>query len=158
MAHGGKPNTTRLLDAAGIAYSLVTYEVDESLDASAVAAKLGADPERVFKTLVTRGDKTGIEVFCVPGDGELDLKQAALLTGNKRIEMVRADELLGLTGYIRGGCSPIGLKKPYRIHFDESVVLFDTVFVSAGLRGFQLAINGEELAGYVDATLADLTK
>lgn len=153
----GKPNTARLLEGAEVQYVLVEYEVDDSLDAVTVADKIGAEPERVFKTLVARGDKTGVEVFCLPGNRELDLKKAARITGNKRVEMVNVDELQDLTGYIRGGCSPVGLKKPYRIHIDETAILFERIFISAGLRGLQLEVNAEDVAAFVDAAFADLT-
>lgn len=153
-----KPNTARLLQSAGIEYSQVEYSVEDALDAVTVAAKIGSEPERVFKTLVARGDKSDVEIFCVPGNSELDLKKAARLTGNRRVEMVRPDELQKLTGYIRGGCSPIGMTKPYRIHIDETAVLYQRIFVSAGLRGVQLEVNAEALAGITGAVFADLIK
>ena len=158
MSKHQKPNTVRVLEQAGISCSLTEYPVDEAMDAVSVARKIGAEPERVFKTLVARGDKTGVEIFCLPGNAELDLKTAAVITGNKRVEMVKTDELMGLTGYVRGGCSPVGLKKPYRIYIDETAILFDRIYVSAGLRGLQLEVNAEELAGYVHASFADIIK
>ena len=149
----------RLLEAAGIACELVEYEVDEdALDAVSVAAKIGAEPESVFKTLVARGDATGVEVFCIPGNAELDLKKAARLTGNKRVEMVRADELRELTGYVRGGCSPIGMKKSYRTHFDEMAGAFESIYVSAGLRGLQLKAAPGDLVRFTGAVAADCIK
>ena len=156
MPKSGKPNTARLLESAAIDYSLVEYAVDDVLDAVSVAAKIGAEPELVFKTLVARGDKTGVEIFCVPANAELDLKKAAKISGNKRVEMVRADELFEITGYVRGGCSPVGLKKPYRIHIDETAILYDDIFISAGLRGMQLHINAEKLAEFVGAIFTDI--
>jgi Cys-tRNA(Pro)/Cys-tRNA(Cys) deacylase len=158
MPKSGKPNTTRILQSAGIEYSLVGYEVDDSLDAVTVAGKIGSDPDRVFKTLVARGDRSGVEVFCIPADSELDLKKSARLTGNKRIEMVRPDELLALTGYVRGGCSPVGMKNPYRVHVDETAVLHDKIFVSAGLRGMQLELNPEDLVELIGASFADVAR
>ena len=158
MGKSRKPNTCRLLEDAGIEYTRVEYLDESTLDAVGVAGKIGVDAERVFKTLVTRGDKTGVEVFCVPANEELDPKKAAVLTGNKRIEMVKPVELFELTGYIRGGCSPIGMRKPYRVHLDETAILHDCIYVSAGLRGMQLEINGEKLAGFIGAELADLAK
>lgn len=154
----GLPNTARLLDSAKIEYSIARYPVDDALDAVSVAGKIGAEPERVFKTLVSRGDKSGVEVFCVPGNCELDLKKAARLTGNKAVEMVHPDELPGLTGYVRGGCSPIGMKKSYRIHIDETAVLYPRIFVSGGLRGVQIEVNAEDLCSFLDARYADLTR
>jgi Cys-tRNA(Pro)/Cys-tRNA(Cys) deacylase len=158
MASHGKPNTARILDAAQIEYELVEYTVDEHIDAVSVANKIGADPDRVFKTLVAKGEKSGVEVFCIPGGAELDLKKAARLTGNKRVEMVPADSLKELTGYIRGGCSPIGMKRSYRIHIEETAILYPRIFISAGLIGMQLEINAEDLSNITDATLADLIR
>lgn len=152
------PNTARLLDTARIGYELFEYEVDDAIDAVSVAEKVGAEPERVFKTLVARGETTGVEVFCIPGNFELDLKKAARITGNKKIEMVHPDELPGLTGYIRGGCSPIGMKRKYRIFIDETAAMHDRVLVSAGLRGMQLEVNGEELCDFLGADFQDLIR
>ncbi len=120
------------------------------------AAKLGVEPERVFKTLVTRSDRGDVFVFCIPGPAELDLKKAARAVGRKKVEMVRAGELLELTGYVRGGCSPIGMKKPYPLLVDESVQLFDAVYVSAGVRGLQLVIGPDALIAVTGATIADV--
>lgn len=152
-------NAMRLLMKAGIPFETSEYPVDES-DLSGVhaAAALGVEPERVFKTLVARGDKKGLSVFCVPVAEELDLKKCAAVTGDKKIEMIHVKELLGLSGYIRGGCSPIGMKKKYPTWVDETAQLFDTIYVSAGQRGQQLILNPDALLEYVDGAYADLTK
>ena len=152
-----KTNAMRLLEQAKIEFTTKEYEVDENdLSGETVAAKVGMDPDSVFKTLVTKGDKNGIAVFCIPVTGDLDLKKAAKATGNKKIEMVAVKELLGLTGYIRGGCSPVGMKKQYPTYIDETVILFDAIAVSAGVRGCQMILNGEQLAEYVKAEIVDL--
>ena len=152
-------NAMRLLMKAGIPFETGEYDVDES-DLSGVhaAAALGVEPERVFKTLVARGDKKGLSVFCIPVAEELDLKKCAAVTGDKKIEMIHVKELLGLTGYIRGGCSPIGMKKKYPTWIDETAQLFDTIYVSAGLRGQQLILSPDDLRAFVDAEYADLTR
>ena len=116
------------------------------------------DADQVFKTLVTRGDKTGILVFCIPVDMDLDLKKAAAVSKNKKVEMTHMKELLGLTGYIRGGCSPIGMKKKYPTFIDETCILFDEIAVSAGVRGEQVILNPQDLVQYIEATEADITK
>lgn len=152
-----KTNAMRLLEQAGIKFETKEYEVDETdLSGETVAKKVGMDPDSVFKTLVTKGDKNGIAVFCIPVTGELDLKKAAKATGNKKIEMVAVKDLLGLTGYIRGGCSPVGMKKQYPTYFDETMILFDKIAVSAGVRGCQIVVNPEKLAEYVNARQIDL--
>jgi Cys-tRNA(Pro)/Cys-tRNA(Cys) deacylase len=152
-----KTNAVRLLESRGVTFGLASYPVDASaLDAVTAAAKLGVEPERVFKTLVTRGDRGDVFVFCIPGPSELDLKKAARAIGGKKVEMVRAGELLELTGYVRGGCSPIGMKRPYPLIVDESVQLFDTVCVSAGVRGLQLVIGPEALLAVTGGRLADV--
>ena len=152
-------NAMRLLMKAGIPFETGEYDVDES-DLSGVhaAAALGVEPERVFKTLVARGDKKGLSVFCIPVAEELDLKKCAAVTGDKKIEMIHVKELLGLTGYIRGGCSPIGMKKKYPTWIDETAQLFDAIYVSAGLRGQQLILSPDDLRIFVDAEYADLTR
>ena len=145
-----KTNVARLLDQAKISYSLVPYIVDENdLSAGHIAEQLGEDIEQVFKTLVLRGDKTGHFVCVVPGEDEVDLKKAAKISGNKKADLIPMKELLPTTGYIRGGCSPIGMKK--RFH-----TLFDYIYVSAGVRGLQLKINPDDLVKYVGATVCDL--
>lgn len=147
-----KTNAARLLDKAGIPYELVPYTVDEeNLAATHVAEELGEDIATVFKTLVLTGDRTGHIVCVVPGDHEVDLKAAAKASGNKRVEMLHMKELLPTTGYIRGGCSPIGMKKKYPTYIDETYVLFDEIAVSAGMRGEQIIIDPARLAEYVDA-------
>ena len=153
-------NAMRLLKQASIPFDTSEYEVDES-DLSGVhaAAMLGIDPDCMFKTLVARGDKKGgLYVFCIPVAEELDLKKCASAVGEKKIEMVHVKELLGLTGYIRGGCSPIGMKKKYPTYIDETAILFDQIYVSAGMRGQQIILNPEDLRAYTDAEFVDLTK
>lgn len=152
-----KTNAARLLDRAGISYELVPYEVDEEhLAASHVAAQLGEDIAQVFKTLVLRGDKTGLFVCVVPGDGEVNLKAAAKVSGNKSAELIHVKELLPLTGYIRGGCSPVGMKKVLPTFIHTTCVNFDVIYVSAGVRGLQLKIVPRDLIRYTKATVADL--
>jgi Cys-tRNA(Pro)/Cys-tRNA(Cys) deacylase len=149
-----KTNAARLLDAAGIEYSLVEYAVDEDhLEASHVAEELGEDIDRVFKTLVLRGDKSGPFVCVIPGSLEVDLKVAAKISGNKNCEMLHVKELLPLTGYIRGGCSPIGMKKQFPTFIHESALLYDTIYVSAGVRGLQLCLSPEDLIQFIDAKI-----
>lgn len=152
-------NAMRILMKANIPFDTSEYAVDVS-DLSGVhaAAALGIDPDRMFKTLVARGDKKGISVFCIPVAEELDLKKCAAVTGDKRIEMIHVRELLGLTGYIRGGCSPIGMKKKYPTWIDETAQLCDEIYVSAGMRGQQIIIAPDALKGCVGAEYADLTK
>ena len=152
-------NAMRLLMKAGITFETSEYEVDES-DLSGVhaAAALGIEPDCMFKTLVTRGDKKGLSVFCIPVAEELDLKKCAAVTGDKKIEMIHVKELLGLTGYIRGGCSPIGMKKKYPTWIDETAQLFDKIYVSAGMRGQQIILAPDALLDFVEAEYADLTK
>ena len=147
-----KTNAARLLDAAGISYTLVPYEVDEEhLEASHVAEQLGEDLDRVFKTLVLRGDKNGLFVCVMPGSLEVDLRVAARISGNKNCAMIHVKELLPLTGYIRGGCSPVGMKKPLPTFIHESALLYDTIYVSAGVRGLQLCLSPQDLINYVGA-------
>lgn len=154
-----KTNVMRLLESAGIAYRTAEYEYDENnLSGLHAAEQIGIPAEQVFKTLVTRGDKTGILVFCIPVDMELDLKKAAAVSKNKKVEMTHMKELLALTGYIRGGCSPIGMKKKYPTFIDETCILFDEIAVSAGIRGEQVILSPEDLARFTEATEADITK
>lgn len=153
-----KTNAIRILEVKGITHTFSTYEVNEDeLDAVSVANKIGAETESVFKTLVTQGDKTGVIVFCIPGNLELDLKKAAAASGNKKIEMIKMKDLLPLTGYIRGGCSPIGMKKNYPTYIDETAGLFDQIYVSAGARGIQVRLTPNDLINVIDGTYADLT-
>lgn len=152
-----KTNAARLLDAAGIAYKLIPYEVDENnLAAEHVAEQLGEDIDRVFKTLVLRGDRTGLFVCVIPGSLEVDLKVAARISGNKNCEMIHVRELLPLTGYIRGGCSPIGMKKHFPTFIHESAQLYDALYVSAGVRGLQLRIAPDDLIRFTDAGIYPL--
>ena len=149
-----KTNVARLLDAAGITYELIPYEwTEEDLSAQHVAAQLGEDIDRVFKTLVLRGDRTGCFVCVIPGEFEVDLKVAARISGNKSCEMLHLKELLPTTGYIRGGCSPIGMKKPFPTFIHESALLFDYIYISAGQRGLQLKIAPQYLIDFVGAEL-----
>lgn len=149
-----KTNAARLLDSAGIAYELIPYSYSEDdLSAQSVAAELGEDIDMVFKTLVLRGDKSGLFVCVIPGDFEVDLKTAARLSGNKSCEMVHVKELLPLTGYIRGGCSPIGMKKQYPTFVHESALLYDYIYISAGQRGLQLKISPQNLIDFTGAQI-----
>ena len=154
-----KTNAMRLLDAAGISYGMAEYEVDES-DLSGVHAadELGVPAETVFKTLVARGDGNGLFVFVIPVAENLDLKKAAAASGNKRIEMVHVRELFDLTGYVRGGCSPIGMKKVYPSYVDETAQLYDEIYFSAGRRGAQIILAPNKLCEVTGAEYADLTK
>lgn len=153
-----KTNAMRLLDAAGIEYTPMPYAYDESdLSGMHIVSQIGLPPEQVFKTLVARGDKTGPVVFCIPVADELDLKKAAAVSRNKKVEMLHVKELLGLTGYIRGGCSPIGMKKKFPTFVDETCILFDRITVSAGCRGCQILLPVEALTAFIDATVCDLT-
>jgi Cys-tRNA(Pro)/Cys-tRNA(Cys) deacylase len=154
-----KTNAARLLDAKSINYELAEYEVNENdLSAVSLAKKIGQDVEQIFKTLVLRGDKTGVFVCVVPGDTEVDLKKAAKASGNKNCAMVQQKELLGLTGYIRGGCSPLGMKKPYPIYIHETCQLFDQIYISAGQRGLQLKLNPKELIRVSGAVVCNLAE
>ena len=153
-----KTNAVRLVEQAGITCREQFYDYDENdLSGIHAASAIGMPPEQVFKTLVARGDRTGIHVFCIPVCCELDLKKAAKAAGDKKIELVAVKELLGLTGYIRGGCSPVGMKKQYPTHFDETCILCDEIAVSAGERGHQMILNPEALAEYLGADIIDLT-
>jgi Cys-tRNA(Pro)/Cys-tRNA(Cys) deacylase len=150
-----KTNTARILDAAGVPYSLRSYEVDEAdLSAPHVADAIGMPPEQVFKTLVARGDRAGVLLACIPANSELDLKALATASGNKKVELVAVKEVLGLTGYIRGGVSPVGTKKPYPLYLDETAELWDIISVSAGVRGMQMLLSPADLARVTGATYA----
>ena len=152
-----KTNAARLLDAASIDYELIPYEVDETdLGAQHIADQLGEDIEQVFKTLVLQGDKTGHFVCVIPGAEEVDLKKAARVSGNKKVDLIPLKELLPTTGYIRGGCSPVGMKKPFPTFIDETCILHDYIYVSAGVRGLQFKINPETLVAFVGAEVVDL--
>lgn len=152
-----KTNVARLLDKAGIKYNLIPYEFDENdLAAQHVADSLGQDIAKVFKTLVLRGDKSGHIVCVIPGDKEVDLKALAKVSGNKKVEMIAMKDLLAVTGYIRGGCSPIGMKKRFPTYFHTSANEQEIIYVSAGVRGLQIEINPKDLISYVDAVVADV--
>lgn len=154
-----KTNVARLLDIAGIPYELVPYEVDpDDLAAVHIAEQLGEPLERVFKTLVLKGDRSGYFVCVIPGGEEVDLKAAAAVSGNKKCDLIPVKELLPLTGYIRGGCSPVGMKKPFPTYFNSTANDFEYIYVSAGVRGLQIKVAPELLIGYVDGRIADLTK
>ena len=153
-----KTNAVRLVQQAKIPCREVFYEFDEKdLSGIHAAEATGMPPEQVFKTLVARGEKTGINVFCIPVCCELDLKKAAKAAGDKNMELVAVKELLNLTGYIRGGCSPVGMKKKYPTFVDETCILWEKIAVSAGARGHQMIVPPEELAALVNAKMADIT-
>ena len=153
-----KTNAMRMLSAAKISFEVMEYEVDENdLSGVHIAEQIGLPLGQVFKTLVAKGDKTGPLVFCIPCAEELDLKKAASLTGNKKIEMVAVKDLLGLTGYIRGGVSPIGMKKKFSTWIDESCLNFEKITVSSGTRGAQLLLDRASLLQFVQGKTADLT-
>jgi len=152
-----KTNAVRLVQQAGISYREAFYEFDENdLNGKHAAVAIGFPPEQVFKTLVAKGAKKGILVFCIPVCCELDLKKAAKAAGDKSIELLPVKELLPTTGYIRGGCSPVGMKKKYTTFFDEVCLLFDEIAVSAGERGHQMILPPNDLIQLVDAKLVDI--
>ena len=152
-----KTNAVRLVEQAKIPCREAFYEFDEQdLNGNHAAKALGFPPEQVFKTLVARGERTGINIFCIPVCCELDLKKAAKAAGDKNMELIHVKELLGLTGYIRGGCSPVGMKKRYPTYFDETCQLWEQIAVSAGERGHQMILPPMELAALVDAELKDI--
>ena len=157
MSGINKTNAARLLDKAKIKYELVPYEVDENdLAATHIATQLGEDIRQVCKTLVLKGDKTGHFVCVVPGDAEVDLKKAAKVSGNKKVDLIPMKELLPTTGYIRGGCSPVGMKKAFPTYFHSTCMDFDYIYVSAGVRGLQLKIAPADLVKYVRASVAEI--
>ena len=152
-----KTNAARLLDKAGVAYRLIPYEFDENdLAAQHVADSLGQDIAQVFKTLVLHGDRTGYIVCVVPGNAEVDLKALAKVSGNKKVEMIPMKDLLGVTGYIRGGCSPVGMKKRFPTYFHSTATDFELIYVSAGVRGLQLEISPVDLIAAVSGTVAEV--
>ena len=152
-----KTNAMRLLDAAKIKYEVLEYEVDENnLAGTHIADEIGLEYDMVFKTIVTKGDKTGYIVFCIPCDKEIDLKKAASVTANKKLEPVHVKDLLGLTGYIRGGCSPVGMKKKFPTYFHQSVESQERITVSSGVRGAQLLLSSSELIKYLGAKVANV--
>jgi Cys-tRNA(Pro)/Cys-tRNA(Cys) deacylase len=154
-----KTNAMRTLEFNNIPYKTSCYEVDES-DLSGIhgAKMLGISPDVMFKTLVTRTDKNEYRVFMIPVDKELDLKKCAVASGDKRVEMIAVKELLPLTGYVRGGCSPIGMKKQFNTYIDETAILFDEIYFSAGARGVQIILNPEDLINFLKIKTADLVK
>ena len=154
-----KTNAARLLDRAKIDYELVPYTVNENdLAATHVAEELGEPIEQVFKTLILKGDRNGFLVCVIPGDREVDLKKAAKISGNKSVQMLPMKELLPTTGYIRGGCSPIGMKKRFPTFLHATCLDFTHIYISAGVRGLQLKIDPQALIGYTEAVVADLTE
>ncbi len=154
-----KTNVMRLLEQADISYEALEYEVDDNnLSGEHVAEQVNMPPEQVFKTLVAKGEKKGIAVFCIPVNLELNLKKAAAILGDKKVELLHVKDLLNTTGYIRGGCSPIGMKKKFPTYIDETAILYDEICVSAGIRGCQLRLSSEKLADYIGATLCDIAQ
>ncbi len=152
-----KTNAIRILESHKIVFETFSYEVDENdLSGETVAKKINVDPESVFKTLVCIGDKSGHIVFCIPVTEGLNLKKAATASGNKKVEMIKLKDLLPLTGYIRGGCSPIGMKKLFPTYIDETAQLFERIYASAGVRGMQIKIYPDDLLKMVDGTYANL--
>jgi len=154
-----KTNAARILDTLGISYELKTYEVDENdLSAVHVAESVGMPIEMVYKTLVCRGDKNGVLMAVIPGGGELDLKALAAASGNKRVEMVHLKEVFGLTGYIRGGCSPLGAKKDYPVYLDASAEAQEVIAISAGKRGEQIILKPADLVQAAQATVVTVSR
>lgn len=152
-----KTNAMRLLDIAKIPYEVLEYEVDENdLSGTHIADQVGLPYEIVFKTIVTKGDKTGFCVFCLPCHKEIDFKAAARASGNKSVEPLHVKDLLGITGYIRGGCSPVGMKKKFPTYFDSSAAGLERLTVSAGMRGAQLLVKAEDIISYTDAVACDI--
>ena len=153
-----KTNAMRMLDIAKIPYEIKEYEVDENdLSGTHIADQIGLPYSMTFKTIVTKGDKTGFCVFCLPCHKEIDFKAAARVSGNKSIEPLHVKDLLGITGYIRGGCSPVGMKKKFATYFDASAESLDTLTVSAGVKGIQLLLSSEDIIRFTNARLADVT-
>ena len=153
-----KTNAMRILDSAKIEYTPYEYVPDDNdLTGVHIAEQIGLNPDFVFKTLVARGDKSGLLVFCIPCNSELDLKKCAKASGDKKIELLPVKELLPNTGYIRGGCSPVGMKKLYPTYIDEACTLFEKITVSAGVKGCQLLLNPDELIRLIGAKICDIT-
>lgn len=153
-----KTNAMRILDSAKIEYTPYEYVPDDNdLTGVHIAEQIGLNPDFVFKTLVARGDKSGLLVFCIPCNSELDLKKCAKSSGDKKIELLPVKELLSNTGYIRGGCSPVGMKKLYPTYIDEACTLFEKITVSAGVKGCQLLLNPDELIRLIGAKICDIT-
>lgn len=151
-----KTNAVRIVETAGVTHQIHSYDAKEALDAVTVAGKIGFDASRVFKTLVTIGKSLSYYVFVLPGDQELDLKKAAKAVGEKAVEMIHVKDINRITGYVRGGCSPIGMKKAYCTVIDENAILYDTIIVSAGRIGLQLEIAPDDLLALSNASYADI--
>ncbi len=152
-----KTNAVRILESYKIKFETLSYTIDESdLGGKTVALKVGVEAEKVFKTLVCMGNKTGHIVFCIPVTEELNLKKAAVASRNKKVEMIKQKDLFLITGYVRGGCSPIGMKKQFPTYIDETALLFDEIFVSAGARGMQVKLNPDDLLKLINGVYADL--
>ncbi len=157
MAKIAKTNVARILDSKKIAYELIPYTVDENnLAATHIAEELGENIEQVFKTLVLRGDRNGHFVCVIPGNHEVDLKKAAKVSGNKKAEMIPMKELLPTTGYIRGGCSPVGMKKPFPTYFHQTCTSFDYIYLSAGVRGLQIKVAASDIIALIGASIVDV--
>lgn len=157
MAKINKTNVARLLDKGAIKYELVPYEVDENnLAAIHVAEQLGEDIEQVFKTLILKGDRTGYFVCVIPGNKEVNLKSAAKFSSNKSADLIPMKDLLSVTGYVRGGCSPIGMKRAFPTFLHQSCLDFDYIYISAGVRGLQIKLSPKELIDYIDGIVVDL--
>ena len=149
----------RLLENAKISYTIHEYEVDENdLSGMHISRQLNMNPDMMFKTIVAKGEKRGYLVFCIPVSCEIDLKKAANAAGDKRCELLPVKELLSVTGYIRGGCSPVGMKKKFPTFIDETAMLYDTITISAGIRGAQLELNPTELVEFLDITVCDIAR
>ena len=152
-----KTNAARLLDKAGIKYELIPYEVDENdLSAVHIALQLSEPIEKVFKTLVLAGDRSGYFVCVIPGNMEVNLKEAAKCSGNKKCDLIPMKDLLSVTGYIRGGCSPVGMKKNYPVYFNSSVTEHDYIYISAGISGLQMKIAPSDILAYTGAAVANI--
>jgi Cys-tRNA(Pro)/Cys-tRNA(Cys) deacylase len=159
MEPSHKTNAVRIVESLGTAYQLAAYEVsEEHLDAETVARQLGVSPDIVFKTLVAHDDQNQVAVFCLPANAELDLKKAARAAKAKRMELINLKDLLPLTGYVRGGCSPIGMKKKYPVFLDELASLCDKIYVNAGAKGLQIVLAPADLVRICDAQLCDVSK
>ena len=159
MAKETKTNAMRMLDSAGISYTVHTYDAEDGhIDGVSVAMKCNEDPEQVFKTLVTKGNDNNFYVFVIPVGKELDLKACAKAAGVKSVEMIHVKDLLKTTGYIRGGCSPVGMKKKYTTIYDETIVLFDTILVSGGRIGTQVEVAPDDLLSLTDGQVAAITR
>ncbi|MBR5758385.1 MAG: Cys-tRNA(Pro) deacylase [Thermoguttaceae bacterium] len=159
MTSPTKTNATRLLESANVPFETLEYEVDENdLSGMHIASQLNIPPEQIFKTLVLKGEKLGYFVCCLPVCDELDLKKTAKAFGDKKCDLIPMKDLKDLTGYVRGGCSPVGMKKKFPTIFDETAELFDKIYVSAGMRGMQMVLEPGALIKFVDAKTADLVK